>query len=134
MNNVNVVGRLVKDPEFKTVSGGEGKDDIGLSRFTIAVDVGWGERKETAFLDFTAWRKLAELVNQYCSKGDKVAVGGRVKQDNWEDGDGNKRSKIVFEATDVDFMQSQGDNSESGSSPKTPSSSGDDDEDDDLPF
>src|SRR5690606_8784343 len=57
------------------------------------------------FFDVTAWEKLGDLVMQYLSKGRRVLVQGRLRQDSWDDKEtGKKRSRVEVTATDVTFL------------------------------
>ena len=68
----------------------------------------------------TAWDKLGDLVMQYLSKGRRVLIQGRLRQDSWEDKDtGKRQSRIEVTASDVTFLDGpSGDNSGSAA-PKT---------------
>lgn len=90
LNQISVVGRLVRDPEYKTLG-----DGTGFCNFTVAVDDDFKDKdgnKQTDFIDCTAWRKTAEYVTTYQVKGSMVAVSGRLKSRKWTDKDGNKRT------------------------------------------
>jgi len=99
INQVILLGRLTRDPELRTTSGGK-----NIVNFSIAVDRG-GQDDAADFFEVTAWEKLGDLVMQYLGKGRKVLVQGRLRQDSWEDKEtGKKRSKIEVTATDVTFL------------------------------
>jgi single-strand DNA-binding protein len=119
INQVILMGRLTRDPEQRTTSGGK----IIVS-FSIAVDRG-GQDDGADFFNVNAWEKLGELVMQYLGKGRKVLVQGRLRQDSWEDKEtGKKRSNIEVTATDVTFLDgpsSSDGGSSSGSAPKASS-------------
>ncbi len=94
INHSSVSGNLTRPVELRTVSA-----DKAVASFTIANNSKYktasGEqREETCFLDCEAWGKTAETAAQYLSQGQLVIVEGRLKQDNFTDKDGNKRSKI----------------------------------------
>ena len=59
--------------------------------------------EDTLFIDITFFGKLAEIANQYLNKGSKVLVEGRLKFDQWQDQNGNNRSKhsIVVESMEM---------------------------------
>lgn len=90
LNHIDLIGRMVRDPECKRVSG-----DTALCNFTVAVDDDYKDsdgNKVTDFVECTAWRKTAEYIAKYQAKGSLVAVSGRLKSRKWEDKDGNKRT------------------------------------------
>ena len=96
MNSVNLIGRLTKDVELKTY--GKGKDGGHWARITLAIRDGKdadGEER-TQFISCVVWNKPAEILAEYCSKGDQVAVTGRLVNNNYEDEDG----KMIYQ-TDV---------------------------------
>lgn len=110
INQVILMGRLTRDPEQRTTASGK-----TVVSFSLAVDRA-GQDDQADFFDITAWEKLAELVMQYLSKGRRVLVQGRLRQDSWEDKEtGKKRSRVEVTATDVTFLD--GPSSESAAAP-----------------
>lgn len=99
INQVILLGRLTRDPEARTTSTGK-----TVVSFSLAVDRNTAD--DTAdFFDITAWEKLGDLVTQYLSKGRRVLVQGRLRQDSWDDKEtGKKRSRVEVTATDVTFL------------------------------
>ena len=99
INQVILMGRLTRDPEQRTTSTGK-----TIASFSIAVDRQTQDDSED-FFNVTAWEKLGELVMQYLSKGRRVLVQGRLRQDTWDDKEtGKKRSSVEVVATDVTFL------------------------------
>ena len=99
INQVILLGRLTRDPEQRTTPSGR-----TVVSFSIAVDRA-GQDGQADFFDVTAWEKLGELVMQYLSKGRRVLVQGRLRQDSWDDKEtGKRRSRIEVTATDVTFL------------------------------
>ena len=99
INPVILMGRLTRDPEQRTTTSGR-----TVVSFSIAVDR-QTQDDQADFFDVTAWEKLGELVMQYLSKGRRVLVQGRLRQDSWEDKEtGKRRSRIEVVASDVTFL------------------------------
>ena len=99
INQVILMGRLTRDPEQRTTTSGR-----TVVSFSIAVDR-QTQDDQADFFDVTAWAKLGELVMQYLSKGRRVLVQGRLRQDSWEDKEtGKRRSRIEVVASDVTFL------------------------------
>ena len=99
INQVILMGRLTSDPEQRTTTSGR-----TVVSFSIAVDR-QTQDDQADFFDVTAWEKLGELVMQYLSKGRRVLVQGRLRQDSWEDKEtGKRRSRIEVVASDVTFL------------------------------
>lgn len=114
INQVILMGRLTRDPEQRTTTSGK-----TIASFSIAVDRG-GQDDAADFFDITAWDKLGDLVMQYLSKGRRVLVQGRLRQDSWDDKEtGKKRTRVEVTATDVTFLDGpNGDSGASGDSTK----------------
>ena len=112
LNKAILMGRLVKDPELRSTNNG-----TPVCSFTIAVDRR-GKDDGTDFLDIVAWGKTAEFVSKYFTKGQLVAVAGRIQTRTWEDQNGNKRKAVEVVADEVHFAESkkagQGNNTEIG--------------------
>ena len=117
INQVILLGRLTRDPEQRTTTGGK-----TIASFSLAVDRG-GDSDAADFFEITAWEKLGELVIQYLAKGRRVLVQGRLRQDSWDDKEtGKKRSRVEVTATDVTFLDGPSDGQGGGSSaPRTSS-------------
>ena len=83
MINVAVIaGHLTKDIELSKTQKGN-----SVAKFTVAVN---GINDNTDFINCVAWNKLAEIMNQYCKKGDLVTVEGRISVRNYENQQGQK--------------------------------------------
>ena len=81
MNKVVLMGRLTKDIEVRETSSG-----LKVTDFTLAVDR-IGKNDETDFVRCTAWRQMAEYLERYAKKGNRVLLEGKVRIDTWEDDD-----------------------------------------------
>jgi single-strand DNA-binding protein len=100
LNRIVLVGRLTRDPESQYTPSG-----VALAKFSVAVDrptknPETGE-KETDFIDIVAWRRTAEFVTQYLTKGRLVAVEGRLQIRSWVAQDGSKRRSAEVVADNV---------------------------------
>src|SRR2546421_328444 len=100
INRVVLVGRLTKDPESQYTPNG-----IAIAKFTVAVDrftknPETGE-KETDFIPVVAWRRSAEFVTQYITKGRLVGVEGRLQVRSWVAQDGSRRYMTEIVADSV---------------------------------
>ena len=106
MNNLNsalVEGNLAREPELRyTPEGTPTCTLVVASSRTYKVA---GERtEEVSFIETTTWGKLATVCAEYLTKGRGVRVVGRLKQERWENPDGNSRSKVVIVAEQVEFQ------------------------------
>lgn len=100
LNRVILIGRVTQDPQLRTTPSGQ-----SVCSFSIATNRNWTdqethERQErTEFHNIVAWRRLAEISNQYLQKGSLVMIEGRIETRSWNDQAGNKRyrAEIVAE-------------------------------------
>ena len=105
LNQVVIVGRLVGDVELKETEHGKKKADI-----TLAVPRSFknfqGER-ETDFINIVVWRKQAENVKNYLSKGSKVAIDGHIQTRSYDDQNGIRKHITEVVAENVEFLDSR---------------------------
>jgi single-strand DNA-binding protein len=99
MNIAVLMGRMTSTPELKTTPNG-----ISVTSFSVAVDRGYGENKQTDFINIVAWRQTAEFICKYFTKGSRIAIEGSIQTRKYQDREGNNR--IVFEvvANNVHFV------------------------------
>lgn len=101
---ITMVGNLCDAPELRFTPSG-----AGVAKFTVAstarqMDKATGEWKDMdpTFMACTVWRELAEHVAETLTKGARVIVQGRLKQENWDDKNGGgKRSRLVLEVDEI---------------------------------
>lgn len=107
MNNVSLIGRITKDIEIRYTQG----SNTAVSKFNIAVDkkVKAGEEKKADFIQCQAWGKTAEFIGKYFSKGQKIALIGRIETNNWEDKDGKKHYDTFVTVENVEFCEGKRD-------------------------
>lgn len=95
MNNVNLIGRMVREEEIRSTTTGK-----KVITFTLAVN---GNGEDTNFIECVAWDKTAELIAKFVKKGDRIAVFGSLNQESWEK-DGQKRSKLNVIVREIQFL------------------------------
>lgn len=101
LNNVQLMGRLVADPELRRTGNG-----TAVASFALAVErdyPGQSGERETDFIDIIAWRGTAEFVSKYFKKGQMAAVSGRLQIRGWTDAQGNKRRSAEVVAEGIYF-------------------------------
>ena len=109
LNKVMLMGNLTRDPELRYTPSNTAVANIG-----IAVNRRWrnaqtGEQQEeTTFVDCEAWSRTAETINQYLRKGRPIFIEGRLKLDQWQDPNGNNRSKLKVVIETFQFVDSRG--------------------------
>lgn len=108
MTNLTVLtGRITKDLELKQA----GRTQV--TNFSLAVDNPF-KKDDTSFFDIVAFGKTAELLNNYCGKGSKILIEGNLKQDRFQDKEGNNRSVVRVIANRIEFLDSKGSNQQNG--------------------
>ena len=107
LNKVFLMGNLTRDVELKKTPNNMSVANIGLAvnRQYRANDE---TREETTFVDCEAWGRTAEVMGQYLRKGRPVFLEGRLKLDQWQDRDGNNRSKLKVVIENFQFIDSRG--------------------------
>lgn len=106
MNKVILIGRLARDPEMRTTESG-----TTITYFTIAVNRPYNpqnsnEKAPVDFIGITSWRKTAENVAKYCTKGSQLAVEGHINTRNFDGQDGKKQYRTDIVADVVTFLRS----------------------------
>ena len=111
MNFCTFTGNLAADPETRTAGNSTVTD------FRIAVNYGYGDNRDTLWLNCQAWNKLGtEVVQKFCKKGSKVLVNGEMRQDNWEDKEGVKRTSFRLNVDNLELMGGPGNGNAGGES------------------
>ena len=103
INRVELLGRVGIDPEMRYSQAG-----TAITRVRLATDRHrQNGETETDWHDVTCWGKLAEAVNEYVGKGDRLYVTGRLAQNSYETEDGQKRHRTEIHAQEVVFLDSR---------------------------
>lgn len=105
LNKAILMGRLTRDPELKYT-----QNNLPVVQFTVAVErnrSAQGQEKQTDFINIVAWRKAAEFVSQWFTKGMMIIVTGSIQSRRWQDKNGNNRTSIEVVADEVQFGESK---------------------------
>lgn len=140
LNKVQIIGNLGRDPEMRFT-----QDGTPVTNFSVAVNDSWqgrdGEQRErTEWFRVVAWRRLAEISNEYLRTGGKVYVEGRLETQKWQDQEGNDRYTTELIARDLLMLGGRNDvdsPSDTRQEPVTDSANSTDNDEitaDDLPF
>lgn len=130
MNNVSLVGRLVRDPEVRYGQN----ESVSVAKFSLAVERKWKRDGEPTvdFINCTVFGKSAEFTEKYFRKGMRVAITGRIQTGSYKNKDGQTvfTTEIIVESQEIAQSKSESNesstasNAEAGKSPY--GSSGDD--------
>ena len=127
MNNVSLVGRLTKDPELKTTQSG-----LSVCRFTVAVDRPYS-KDQADFINCITWRKTAEFITSYFSKGQRIALTGSIQTGSYTGKDGKTVYTTNINVNNIEFCESKKQSDSSGNNLNNVETD-DMPFDDDLPF
>lgn len=131
LNKVTLIGNLGQDPEVRSTSTG-GR----VANFSLATSRQWsgqgGDKQEkTEWHKVVAWNNakggtgLADVVERFCKKGDKVYVEGRIEYRSWQDKDGQTRYTTEIIANEIILLSGKGGGGEAGfTGAKAPAAAG----------
>ena len=145
-NKVILMGNLTRDPEAKFLPSG-----TAVVNFSIAMNERYNDRdgnpqEKATFVECEAWNRSAEVIDEYFTRGMPIHIEGKLQLDQWENDEGEKRSKLKVRVERFIFVGKKEDNErireESGRSSNLsgdrPSKSQDDSfedpTEDDVPF
>jgi len=105
VNKVILIGNLGKDPEVRHLENGVTVANFPIATSESYVDKNTGQKVEnTDWHDIVAWRGLADVVDKYVRKGQKVYVEGKLKKRSWQDKDGNTRYTTEVVADELTIL------------------------------
>ena len=99
-NHITIMGRLTSEPSNNQTPSG-----TACTKFSLAVDRGFGEDKKTDFIPVVTFGKIAESIAKYVTKGQQLLVSGRLQVNSYEDKNGNKRTSFEVFATEFSFCE-----------------------------
>lgn len=99
MNRVLLTGRLTRDPELRTTSGGK-----SVAQFSVATHEYVGGKEKSEFHSVVAWDRLGETCGRYLGKGQQVSVEGRLQTRTWDDDQGKRHWKTEIVASQVEML------------------------------
>lgn len=110
-NKVILMGNLTRDPEVRSTPSGQTVTALGLAVNRVYYVGGQGgqggeKKEEVSFIDVDFWARKGEVIAQYFKKGDPIFVEGRLTFRQWDDKDGNKRSKLSVTGENFEFINS----------------------------
>ena len=153
LNKATLIGNLGADPEVRSTTNGS-----RVATLSLATSRQWkgqnGEKQEkTEWHRIVAWNNtgsaLADIVEKFCKKGDKIYVEGSIEYRSWQDREGQTRYTTEINARELILLSGRSEGSESFSAPRVGASAGGaskgpeafdsapealDGEEDDLPF
>ena len=158
LNKVTLIGNLGNDPEVRSTTNGSKVATLSVATSNQWKDKSGEKQEKTEWHRVVLWnsqyRKLADVAEQYCKKGDKIYVEGSIEYRSWQDREGQTRYTTEIKANEIILLGGKGGSSEgapSRASASAPAKAGSaapggkeesfsdfpealDSEDDDLPF
>ena len=96
LNQVILEGNVVRQPETRMCKNGRAMCTVSIAVNSTYKNKQGGYTEEVSFFDITVFGPAAERYSQWCSKGRRILVTGRLKQDVYIDKSGQKRNKVVI--------------------------------------
>jgi len=126
-NKITIVGYLGRDPELRYTPQGTAVCNFSVATTEKRKNARGETEEHTIWFRIAAWGRQAELAAEYLAKGRQVYVEGRLRLEQYTDRDGNPRTSLEVNASDIQFLGQRGDTAERGEE-KTEDSGQDHDE------
>lgn len=113
INNCILIGRMVRDAELRRTQQGD-----AVASFTLAVNRNYTTKdgqQQTDFINCIVWKKQAENIVKYCSKGSLVGVEGRIQTRSYENNQGQKVYVVEVVCDSVRFLETKKNDNERNS-------------------
>ena len=110
LNKVLLIGNLTRDPEVRMLPSGRPVCKFGIAINRNFKDADGNRREDTTFVDVEAFGPRGEALARFFGKGKPIFVEGRLKLDQWESQSGEKRSRLLVELDNWEFVGSRQDN------------------------
>lgn len=105
VNKVIILGTIGKNPEIKYMPSG-----MAAVNLSIATNDGYKDKQTNQYIDVTEWHRVvffgkqAEVVGQYCEKGNKIYIEGRLRTNKWQDQQGQERQTTEIVAIEMQLL------------------------------
>lgn len=116
-NRVILIGNLTRDPELRYTPSGTAVTEVGMAVNDKRKGANGEWVEETTFVDVTLWGRTAEVATEYLHKGAPLMIEGRLKYDQWQDKDGQKRSKLRVVGERMQMLGGKGGGGQGGGGP-----------------
>ena len=132
LNNVQIIGRLGKDPESRYTTGSK-----HVVKFSVAVEAyvpkDSDRPKHTEWFNVVAWEALADVCHKYLSKGDEVYVQGKLETREYEQ-EGRRKYWTELKMDQMQMLRTKGKEGQQQAAPPSSSNAQPPDFDDEIPF
>jgi single-strand DNA-binding protein len=103
-NKITIIGYLGRDPELRYTPQGTAVCSISVATTERRKNPAGDYEDHTTWFRVTVWNRQAELANEYLAKGRQVYIEGRLRQEEYTDREGNPRTSLEVNATDIQFL------------------------------
>ena len=117
MNKIIVIGNVGRDPEMRYTPSGQGVTSFSVASNRRYRTAAGEQREETEWFNVSAWGRLAEVCNQYLTRGQQVYVEGRLRSRSYQGNDGQTRYSLDITLTEMQMLGSRGSGMDEGRSP-----------------
>lgn len=115
LNRVELIGHLGADPETRYTAAGDAVTNLRLATNEAWTDRASGDRRErTEWHRCVLWRRLAEIAEQYLSKGARIYVAGQLSTRQWQDQSGTERLTTEIQVRDLIMLDGAGASTRAG--------------------
>lgn len=101
MNTITIIGRLTAEPVLKTIARKSDGEERQLCEFTVASDR--GNNRGADFFSVNVWFNAAQH-ERHLIKGQRIAITGRMEQQQWTDTDDNRRERWIVIAAETEWL------------------------------
>jgi single-strand DNA-binding protein len=117
LNKIIVIGNVGRDPEMRYTPSGQGVTSFSVASNRRYRTAAGEQREETEWFNVSAWGRLAEICNQYLTKGQQVYVEGRFRSRTYQGNDGQTRVSNDITLTEMQMLGSRGSGMDDDQSP-----------------
>ncbi len=114
VNRVTLIGRLGQDPEVKMTPSGHKVASFSLATSEKFKDQQGSQNEKTEWHNIVAWRRLAEIIEQYVKKGSLIYIEGKLQTRSWDDQNGQKRYRTEIVANQMTMLGGDNNQGQSG--------------------
>jgi len=107
MNKSIIAGNITRDIEVKYTNTGKAIAKSGIAMNEYYTDAKGARVQRTDFIDVVAYGRTAEVMNQYCRKGSRVLIEGKLNLEQWRAQDGTARSRHVVQITSLELLDAK---------------------------
>ena len=108
LNKAQIIGRLGQDPEVRYTQSNTAVATLNIATSERYKDSNGEQQTKTEWHKVVAWGRLAEICQQYLTKGSLVYIEGPIQTRSWEDKQGEKRYTTEIKALSMQMLDSKG--------------------------